>query len=576
MIKKRITDPLLLLLMAVFFSLSSEASYKDGYYNLMDGKQREYLKAAAKECVKSHQRLNYTDLPTYWQYSDVYPDKYNGNVRWWEMYSDAVYLIQNGQTARQSFSANKMQREHSIPKSWWKYNGDVEYTPAYSDMWNLFPSDGAANQAKLNYPLGPTRTTSYNNGVSKVGPPQTGYGGGCGNVFEPADEYKGDFARSTFYMALVYDDLPWCVNYMFSADSQWPTLKPWAYEMLLQWARQDPVSQKEIVRNDEVEKCQGNRNPFVDFPELAEYIWGSRTTQTFYLSEQGGPVTPPITGDPELTLPVSGETLDFGQCALGSVVNMSLVIEGSNLTAPLSVRLSGSDKGEFIPETMSIPAAQINTNGRYLLSIAYRPTHLGKGEAKLMLYDGGLPDGYNVAVTLRGEGMDVPSLSRLTALEATDITPTGYTAHWTKAPEIVDYYQISRVRYYEGDTQVETYTTGELSYTFTDRDPSVMESYTVVSSRLGFQSETSNSIIVDSASGVDEVYSGSPFNIGVLEDGFVMLIDGENTNLRIYDVSGRIVESRAVVHGGDRITLPQGLYIIVSDQAVKPFRIVVR
>lgn len=552
---------------------AADAGYKDGYYNAMDGKKKEQLKDAAKKCVSSHITLNYTDLPTYWQYSDVYPELYNGSTRWWDMYSNEIYLITSSQTARQSFSYNKMQREHAIPKSWWKSNGSVEYTPAYSDMWNLYPSDGPANQAKLNYPLGPTRSTTFNNGVSKVGPAQTGYGGGSGNVFEPADEYKGDFARAAFYMAVVYDDLPWCVNYMYSDNSPWPTLKPWAYEMLLQWARQDPVSQKEIVRNDEVEKSQGNRNPFIDFPELAEYIWGTRTSETFLISEQGGNVTPPITGDPELTMPVSGEMLEFGECALGSSVTASLIIQGSNLTNSLSIRISGENRNDFVPEFTSIPAASINNVDRYLLTITFTPAALGTREAKLMLYDGGLPDGYNVAVNLKGEGLPMPQLSQLTAYDPTDVTPTSYQANWSKAPEVVDYYEITRVKYYEYGSEADTYTTGDTYYLFTDREEDVEETYTVVSCRLGFKSETSNTIVVGKGSGIRDAETTVPFNIGILETGFIMLIDGDNTNLRVIDVTGRIVYEQGRVSGGEIIELPTGFYIITTDQSKRPAKI---
>lgn len=277
------------------------ADYSEGYYNAMDGKTKEELKTKAKECVRPHATLNYSDLPNHWINTDVYPElvEKDGEMckRWWDMYSDNIYLILPSQTGKTSFSANSMQREHSVPKSWWKKNNSVEYTPAYSDLWNLFPSDGTANNRKSNWPFGETRTASFNNGVTKVGAPKSGMGGGAGTVFEPADEYKGDFARSCFYMATVYDDINWVTTYMYKQES-WPTLQPWAVEMLLDWSRRDPVSEKEIARNDAAEKEQGNRNPFVDFPELAEYIWGARTTQTFVIAEQSSlePTRPGTSG----------------------------------------------------------------------------------------------------------------------------------------------------------------------------------------------------------------------------------------------------------------------------------------
>lgn len=416
------------LMLVLFVCAGASAEFKNGYYDKMNGKSGAALKAAAKECVRTHQTLVYSDLPTYWQYSDVYPELVDGCKRWWDMYSDAVYLIKRGQTGKSSFSANKMQREHSVPKSWWKQNGSVEYTPAYSDMWNLFPSDGAANQAKLNYPLGLTASANFNNGVTKVGGAQTGYGGGSRYVFEPADEYKGDFARAYMYVATVYDDINWVVNYMYQKEA-YPTLIPWAREMLLQWCRQDPVDQKEIDRNNVVEQYQGNRNPFVDFPELAEYVWGTRTTEVFYVDQQeGSDPTPPITGDPEITAPVNGEALDFGQVAVGRSETRVLQIVGKNLTSALSVRVSGADKDMFVPEiTKEIPAATINQNQGYLLNITYTPTAVGRHEAKIMLYDGGLTG--SIAVTLKGEALPMPTFTTLTALQPTDVTANSYTAH---------------------------------------------------------------------------------------------------------------------------------------------------
>lgn len=565
---------LLLATCLAFISVSADAVYKEGYYDKMDGKKKEVLKAAAKECVQRHTQLVYTDLPNYWQYSDVYPDLYDGCKRWWDMYSDNVYLIRSGQNARSSFSANKMQREHSVPKSWWKQNGDVEYTPAYSDMWNLYPSDGPANQAKLNYPLGICKSTTFNNGVSKVGPAQTGYGGGSGNVFEPADEYKGDFARGFFYMALVYDDLPWVVNYMYRQNS-WPTLQPWAYEMLLQWARTDKVSQKEIDRNDQVEKSQGNRNPFVDFPELAEYIWGSRTTETFYIKEQGGTVTPPITGDPTITRPVNGSSLDLGEAAVGHTVVMPLEIDGSNLTSALSVRIQGEDKGMFYIPSNSIPAAAINNSETYLLQVEYRPTAVGRHTATLRLYDGGLPISGDVAVTLQGEAFPVPELSAPVATPATDISDDSYQANWEESADVVDYYVVTRVRYTADGPQASTLTSDFNYVLVEDRDPAVAESYTVQSSRLGILSEPSNSIQVGTGSNVVGIQADQPLAIGAIPGGFVVLIDTTHTGFRVLDMSGRTLMTKETVGGGETILLPAGIYIVTTDQCATPQKLIV-
>jgi len=566
---------LLLLAVGLILTVTSvHAIYKAGYYDKLEGKKKEALKAAAKECVQAHRTLVYTDLPNYWQYTDIYPDLYDGCKRWWDMYSNNIYLIRPGQSARSSFSANRMQREHSVPKSWWKKNGDVEYTPAYSDMWNLYPSDGAANQAKLNYPLGQTRSTTFDNGVTKVGPAATGFGGGSGNVFEPADEYKGDFARGFFYMATVYDDLPWVINYMFRQNT-WPTLQPWAYEMLLQWSRLDPVDQKEKDRNDAVENQQGNRNPFVDFPELAEYIWGTRTTEVFKIDEQGG-VTPPITGDPEITRPVNGEALDLGQAAINQTVSMPMQIAGSNLRSALSVRISGTDKEMFYIPVSSISASSIKPDGSYKLNVEYRPTAVGKHTATLRIYDGGLDIGKDVAVTLQGEAFPTPTLSALTATAATNISDSTYTANWNASTDVVDYYVVTRVRYTQDGPQASTLTSDYNYLEIEDRDPDIAESYTVQASRLGFLSEPSNSISVAAGHVYVSTIATQPLSLGEIPGGFIIILDSVHTGLRVFDMTGRNMFFLDKVAGGETVMLPTGIYIVTTDQAQKPLKVVVK
>ncbi len=545
------------------------ADYPDGYYSAMDGKSKEGLKRAAKGCVQSHTRLDYYGLPGNWIYTDLYPERYDGNRRWWEMYSDRIYLIYDNQTGNASFSANKMQREHSIPKSWWKRAGDVEYTPAYTDMWNLYPSDGTANQAKSNYPFGECGDeVFFDNGVTKVGVPKSGMGGGCGRVFEPADEYKGDFARTIFYMATVYDDLPWVINYMFNADSSYPTLRPWATDMLLQWARRDPVSQKERDRNNGVQSQQKNRNPFIDFPELAEYIWGTRQQETFYIAEQGGSVTPPLTGDPEITAPVNGEALDFGQAAVGGVISRELEIRGANLTAPLSVSISGKDRKMFTLTTTSIPASQINSAGVYRLQIMYSPTSVGHHEAAAVLFDGGLPDGASIAVLFEAEGCEVPELSRLTAYEATEVSEEGYVANWSAAPEVVDYYEVNRVRYFPDGEEGELLESSENSLLITGRDASVAESYSVCSVRLGYRSEASNSIVVNADSGVSMTGLPDVTHIYPDGDGYRIFTNLEAAEVTVYDLNGRIY-FQGLLRSGEMIPVTEGVLLIVKAQGLK-------
>jgi hypothetical protein len=146
-----------------------------------------------------------------------------------------------------------------------------------SDLFQVYPTDGYVNGKRGNYPFGETNNPTWtsSNG-SELGPCfNTGY---TGTVFEPIDAYKGDLARTYFYMATRYlgEDGNWAGSPM--VDGAEP--KEWALAMLLNWHLNDPVSQKEIDRNDSIYILQGNRNPFIDHPEYVGYIWTEESPNT--------------------------------------------------------------------------------------------------------------------------------------------------------------------------------------------------------------------------------------------------------------------------------------------------------
>ncbi len=547
---------------------SADAAIPEGYYQRMDGKRREQLKTAAHDIIRPHTVVTYNSLfPQQFPRTDVYPELYNGYQRWWEMYSDMIFLVRNGWTG--------MNREHSFPKSWW--GGDQN--DAYTDLYHLYPSESAANMAKSNYPLGEVRTADFDNGVSRVGYAYEGQGGGASKVFEPADEYKGDFARTYFYVVTCYQDLTWKYTYMVQ-NGAYPTLKPWAYDLLLDWARRDPVSQKEIDRNEAVYLIQGNRNPYIDFPELAEYIWGSRTSEVFYLKDQGGSVTPPVTGDPKLFAPIDGSSLDFGEVAVGKDQVVELLVNGTNLKSALSVRITGADRSMFSLQGVTgnqIPAKDINSDSGYKLSIKYLPTSVGEHTAALTLYDGGFPDGTTFNVSIHGQAFPVPELSAPVATNATDISDNSYVAHWNLPPEgeVVDYYVVTRERYLSSGKETSRLVAEENQLEIDGRDPGVAESYTVKSVRLGFESPESNMIMVAEGS-VGSVDAVQPLSAYAVEGGLRISLSSRHTGLKIYDMSGKLLVYSAEVSGGEVFPLRSGIYVVVTDQARHPVIVPVR
>ncbi len=552
-------------LIALFAWLIAGADIPAGYYQRLDGKKKEQLKTAAYQTVRPHTVVTYNSLfPTQFPQTDVYPELYNGQRRWWEMYSDMVFYVNRGWSG--------MNREHSLPKSWW--GGDQN--EAYTDLNHLYPSESDANMAKSNYPLGEVMTPTFQNGVTTVGYAYAGQGGGASRVFEPADEYKGDFARTYFYMATCYQDYTWKYTYMLETGD-YPTLRSWAYEMLLDWARRDPVSQKERMRNEAVYQIQGNRNPFIDFPELAEYIWGTRTTETFYLSEQGGIITPPITGDPELFAPIDGTALDMGEVAVGKEQEVELLINGVNLTSALSVRVTGTDRSMFALYTNSIPAPQVNSDEGYRLAVRYTPTSVGEHEAAITLYDGGFPDGKTFHVDLRGHAYPVPTLTPLTALPPENLTETGYTARW-EAPaedEVVDYYIVNRTRHL-ATGPVTTRLQAEGTFLeIDDREPGVTESYTVQSVRLGYESPLSNVITIATGS-VLGVECGEPLWAVGMQGALRIVTSGPQAGLIITDASGKTVLTRESAGVNEVIPLPAGIYLVRSTQSPTPVKVLVK
>jgi len=163
--------------------------------------------------------------------------------------------------------------EHMLPKSWW--GGDVN--PAYCDLFHLVPGDYSANRSKSNHAPGIPSDSTFNNGSFVTG---SGSAYGLTRVFCPADEYKGDFARAYFYIVTCYgDSLEWLTSGepgVAMTNEGWQEFRPWLRDLLVQWHRMDPVSPKELHRAIEVNKIQGNRNPFIDYPDLVEYIWGDK------------------------------------------------------------------------------------------------------------------------------------------------------------------------------------------------------------------------------------------------------------------------------------------------------------
>ncbi len=560
---------MVVVLMATCAGLTANATIPAGYYNSLDGKSGQALKNAIHDLTLQHTVLSYNSLWTYFRDTDSYPDNPN---RVWDMYSDKFYFFT---------SSYGMNREHSLPKSWWApsgQNSNTDLYPSYTDIMHLYPADADANAAKYYWPLGEVSRVNFNNGVTKVGTPKTGQGGGASEVFEPDDRYKGDFARTYFYMACTYQHYRWRHTFMLNNDD-WKSLNEWSVDLLCRWARNDAVSDKEVDRNEAVQRCQNNRNPFIDIPELFEYIWGNRQGQVFYLSEAGtSSDTTTYHGEPELIAPTQGTVLDFGEVALGKSIDYTIYVKGRGLTNPLTLTIYRYDAEMFSIPVSSVSRTAANSANGYPLKVTYTPTTVGEHTSRLVILDGGLTG--SVGVELHARCLPVPSLTKLEALDATGITGSNYTANWRAADEEVDYYIITRSVYNKnsGDVRVEEFTTDDdstTSFAFTDRQADETHTYYVQSYRLGYMSEPSNVITID-ATGLTGIQADKPLQVIPMEGGILVKCSEPVGSANVYDMAGRLVRNIDNLTDDTIIDLPRGFYLLTTSTSRQAWKVAVK
>lgn len=255
-----------------FFTLNMIAQIPQGYYDSASHQKERNLKTSLSAIISKFEPKTYNRLWPYFMETDKRDD---GSV--WDMYSSLKqFQFIKEQCGNYKIEGDCYNREHSFPQSWF-----YKKEPMRSDLFHIYPTDGKVNGKRGDIPFGETDNPTYYsaNKLSKLGP--NTFPGYKGVVFEPSDEYKGDFARSYLYLATCYEDSVSTWKSPMLAGNSYPVFDKWAIDLLLKWCRQDRVSEKEKNRNEAVYKIQKNRNPFIDFPGLEEYIWGDKKVFEF-------------------------------------------------------------------------------------------------------------------------------------------------------------------------------------------------------------------------------------------------------------------------------------------------------
>lgn len=269
---------MVLSLIAITMAWAQGPNNTGTYYRDANGMAGGELKTALFTIIKDPKVVGYSGLKEAYKKTDVRPDGY---LRDW--YSNITNYVPGSAFGTYKAEGDAYNREHTMPQSWYS-----EATPMKSDIVQVLPTDGYINNMRSSNPYGEVNTSAKNfkqsaGGYSKSGDCRTpGY---TGVVFEPNDEIKGDIARIYFYMMTCYEDriLSWqngTADAVIGGTKQQP-LQQWVVDMLMRWSKLDPIDDTERARNEAVYEVQQNRNPFVDYPGLEEYIWGSMQQEPF-------------------------------------------------------------------------------------------------------------------------------------------------------------------------------------------------------------------------------------------------------------------------------------------------------
>jgi len=279
------------------------------YYAAANNKSGAALKTALCGVIGKPQVKSYNELWTYYYQTDRASD--NSVI---DRYCNTKRYFGNSAS---STAVSGMNKEHGVAQSWW--GGGTSTTEMIGcDIMHVMPSDTEANSRKSNYGMGlvtqpmPKKSEIWTNGSIKVGQGKAGSNGTI-SLWEPSDEWKGDFARIYFYIVTCYEnkDLTQAEGSKTMLSGTYPKLQDWAVELYMKWSREDPISAIERQRNDSVQKVQSNRNPYVDFPGLEQYVWGTLKNTGVSVSNYVNPYEDdvPILENPEISFATTSVTL---------------------------------------------------------------------------------------------------------------------------------------------------------------------------------------------------------------------------------------------------------------------------
>lgn len=368
MMTKRLFTTICTLALTLTMAWAQGPNGSENYYKNADGKKGAALKTAMFNIIKiSSAGWNYDGLKEAYKTTDKRSDGY---LRDW--YSNATsYTPGSNCASSYKVEGDGYNREHLVPQSWFSKNA-----PMVSDIFHVVPSDAKINGMRGDKPLAEVGTIedTSKNGYSKWGTVKSGLIYKDGKpvnslpVFEPNDEVKGDIARAYFYMVTCYENKisDWNsaanASYVFDGNT-YPGLTNWCLTMMMRWSALDPVDDIEIARNNVIAAKQ-NRNPFIDYPGLEEYIWGEWQGVEFsydnYVSPYGGET--PITVSTPTFSPAGGTYTTAQTVTITCTTNGATIYYTTNGSKP-SASSTMYNGPITISETTTLKAIAIIKDG---------------------------------------------------------------------------------------------------------------------------------------------------------------------------------------------------------------------
>lgn len=254
-----------ILLLALLIISTNAFTQPAGYYNGTEGKYGNELKTVLHEIIDEHIDYSSSYAKYIINYSDADPNNENNVILFYTQVSRNASNYGSG--------GNYINREHVWAKSHGNFSG---IRPMDGDAHNLRPADASVNEDRGN------RDFDYSQqGLRHYEATQCYY---TDSTWEPGPATKGQVARILFYMATRYEgtndemDLE-----LVARNNTYPQPLHGNLTALLEWNEAYPPSDLERQRNERIFRIQGNRNPFVDHPEYANYIWGNQQPEGFEL-----------------------------------------------------------------------------------------------------------------------------------------------------------------------------------------------------------------------------------------------------------------------------------------------------